>query len=198
MCKMTIDSSSCTRGSGLKSSICSFWASKILLFLLISWITCRFTSSLIRGTEADSIISQRLMNPSDFLSSRWKYSFRISPMWMFISPPSFSPVTARSTSLESTARKLACEPYCLTPTGMVSPCYLSPRLGSNTSLTRLSIISMTASLSFLTESNFHSKVRTVCLTYTETISWNFSSSSHAAASGCSIACWAEDFEAVLA
>lgn len=164
MCKIIIDSSNWTKGSGLKSSIPSFCACNMLLFRLISWITCRFTWSFIRGTDADSMISLRLMNPSDFLSSRWKKSFRISEMWVLMSPPSLSPVTARSTSLESTARKLACEPYCLTPIGIVSPCYLSARFGSKTSLTRLSMMSMTASRSLRTESSFHSKVRTVCLT----------------------------------
>lgn len=96
---------------------------------------------------------------------------------MLISPPSLSPVTAKSTSLESTAKKLAWDPYCLTPIGTIGPCYLSCLLGSKTSFTMLSIISMTASRSFLTESSFHSNALTVCLTWTETISWNFSSSS---------------------
>ena len=123
------------------------------------------------------MISQRLMKPSDFLSSKAKWSLRISRIYVSMSPPSLSPVTAKSTSLESTARKLAYDPYYLTPIGTTGPCYRSCLLGSKTSLTMHSMISMTASRSFLTESNFHSNALTVCLTCAETISWNFSSSS---------------------
>lgn len=136
---------------------------------------------LIRGIVAESINSSRLMYPSEWRVSKLSRKRCICWIIRSMSPANLRPVTAKSTSEESTAKLEAWDPYYLTSTGTWGPHYLwwSYFLTSKTSFTIASMIWITASRSFLTESNRLSKLFTVFLTYALTISWNLSSSSEA-------------------
>ena len=118
-----ISGSSILTSSPFSSAI---WVNSYISRLRFITLICyRLIDNFIKGTVALSMKSICPMNPDDFNFTSSLYRRRISRTWLTLSPPIFKPVTAKSTSLESTARKLAWDPYYLSPTGTIIDPYFA-------------------------------------------------------------------------
>ena len=150
----------------------SCWSSFSSRARFKTFICYRSITSLMRGTVADSISSICVMYPCFFKEISSLKRRRISRSCTSLSPPILSPVTAKSTSEESTASELACDPYCLIPTGTITCFDLLCDvccLGSNNYCTIFWMRTMTDSRSLCTDSSLCSKRSTSLWTSRETI-----------------------------